>query len=99
MSLVVCCDHDIQYQSSYYIIYHNLVWNVRLFLIFLRVVIAIYYRILINYIDGFSQKVIGYALVRTLSSIQIIAALTDAISARDTTSLTHKFCISMQLKP
>jgi len=40
-------------------------------------------------IDGFSRKVIGYALGRTLSPVLTIAALTDAISSRDTGSLTH----------
>ena len=40
-------------------------------------------------IDGFSRKVIGYALGRTLCSTLTIAALTDAIRSRDTTSLTH----------
>jgi len=40
-------------------------------------------------IDGFSRKVIGYALGRTLSSILTIAALNDAISSRDIKSLTH----------
>jgi len=40
-------------------------------------------------IDGFSRKVIGYALGRTLSSMLTIAALNDAIGSRDTASLTH----------
>jgi len=40
-------------------------------------------------IDGFSRKVIGYALGRTLSSVLTIAALNDAIRSRDTGSLTH----------
>ncbi len=40
-------------------------------------------------IDGFSRKVIGYALGRTLSPKLTIAALNDAIGSRDTGSLTH----------
>ena len=40
-------------------------------------------------IDGFSRKVIGYALGRTLSADLSIAALNDAISKRDTTDLIH----------
>ncbi|MBA7539421.1 hypothetical protein ES705_31700 [subsurface metagenome] len=40
-------------------------------------------------IDGFSRKVIGYALGRTLSPILTIAALNDAIRTRNTKSLTH----------
>jgi len=40
-------------------------------------------------IDGFSRKVVGYALGRTLSPKLTIAALNDAISSRDTASLTH----------
>jgi len=40
-------------------------------------------------IDGFSRKVIGYALGRTLSPVLTIAALNDAISSRDTGSLPH----------
>ena len=40
-------------------------------------------------IDGFSRKVIGYALGRTLSPKLTVAALNDAISSRDTASLTH----------
>jgi|TARA_Y100000031_G_scaffold40856_1_gene47053 transposase InsO family protein len=40
-------------------------------------------------IDGFSRKVVGYALGRTLSPKLTIAALNDAIGSRDTASLTH----------
>jgi len=40
-------------------------------------------------IDGFSRKVIGYALGRTLSADLPIAALNDAISKRDTDNLIH----------
>jgi len=40
-------------------------------------------------IDGFSRKVIGYALGRTLSADLSIAALSDAISKRDTDNLIH----------
>jgi len=40
-------------------------------------------------IDGFSRKVVGYALGRTLSSDLSIAALNDAISKRDTDNLIH----------
>ena len=40
-------------------------------------------------IDGFSRKVIGYALGRTLSPVLTIAALNDAIRSRDTGGLTH----------
>jgi len=40
-------------------------------------------------IDGFSRKVVGYALGRTLSPVLTIAALSDAISSRNTGSLTH----------
>jgi len=40
-------------------------------------------------IDGFSRKVIGYALGRTLSADLSIAALTDAISKRNTDNLIH----------
>jgi len=40
-------------------------------------------------IDGFSRKVVGYALGLTLSPKLTIAALNDAIGSRDTGSLTH----------
>ncbi len=40
-------------------------------------------------IDGFSRKVIGYALGRTLSADLSIAALLDGISKRDTGNLIH----------
>ena len=40
-------------------------------------------------IDGFSRKVVGYALGRTLSPKLTIAALNDTIGSRDTASLTH----------
>ncbi len=40
-------------------------------------------------IDGFSRKVVGYALGRTLSPVLTIAALNDAIRTRDTANLTH----------
>ncbi len=40
-------------------------------------------------IDGFSRKVIGYGLGRTLSSDLAIAALKDAISGRNTDNLIH----------
>ncbi len=40
-------------------------------------------------IDGFSRKVIGYALGRTLSADLSIAALNDAISKRDMEDLIH----------
>ncbi len=40
-------------------------------------------------IDGFSRKVVGYALGRTLSADLPIAALNDAISKRDIEDLIH----------
>ena len=40
-------------------------------------------------IDGFSRKVVGYGLGRTLSADLAIAALKDAISKRDTGDLIH----------
>jgi transposase InsO family protein len=40
-------------------------------------------------IDGFSRKVIGYGLGRTLSSDLAMAALLDAISKRNTDNLIH----------
>ena len=40
-------------------------------------------------IDGFSRKVIGYALGKTLSADLSIAALNDAISKRDADNLIH----------
>jgi transposase InsO family protein len=40
-------------------------------------------------IDGFSRKVVGYGLGRTLSADLAMAALTDAISKRDTGNLIH----------
>jgi len=40
-------------------------------------------------IDGFSRKVIGYAIGKTLSPSLTIAALKDAINVRDTTNLIH----------
>jgi transposase InsO family protein len=40
-------------------------------------------------IDGFSRKVVGYGLGRTLSSDLAIAALVDAISKRNTSGLIH----------
>jgi transposase InsO family protein len=40
-------------------------------------------------IDGFSRKVVGYGLGRTLSADLAMAALTDAMSKRDTGDLIH----------
>lgn len=40
-------------------------------------------------IDGFSRKVVGYGLGRTLSADLAIAALKDAISKRDISGLIH----------
>ena len=40
-------------------------------------------------IDGFSRKIIGYGLGRTLSADLAIAALKDAISKRDTGDIIH----------
>jgi transposase InsO family protein len=40
-------------------------------------------------IDGFSRRVVGYALGLTLSSSLTIAALTDAVRSRDTKDLIH----------
>jgi len=40
-------------------------------------------------IDGFSRKVVGYGLGRTLSADLAIAAIKDAISKRDTDDLIH----------
>jgi len=40
-------------------------------------------------IDGFSRKVVGYGLGRTLSADLAIAALKDAMSKRDTENLIH----------
>ena len=40
-------------------------------------------------IDGFSRRVIGYGLGRTMSADLSIAALNDAISKRDTYDLIH----------
>jgi len=40
-------------------------------------------------IDGFSRKVVGYGLGRTLSADLAMAALEDAISKRDTIDLIH----------
>jgi transposase InsO family protein len=40
-------------------------------------------------IDGFSRKVVGYALGRTLSADLAMAALTDTISKRNTDGLIH----------
>jgi len=40
-------------------------------------------------IDGFSRKVVGYGLGRTLSADLAMAALIDAISKRDTDNLIH----------
>jgi putative transposase len=55
-------------------------------------------------IDGFSRKVIGYGLGRTLSSDLAIAALADAISKRNTGDLIHhsdkgiQYCSSEYIK-
>lgn len=38
-------------------------------------------------LDGFSRKIVGYALGKILSSMLTIAALTDAISKRDAKDL------------
>ena len=40
-------------------------------------------------VDGFSRKVIGYGLGKTLSADLAVAALTDAISKRHTSNLIH----------
>jgi len=40
-------------------------------------------------VDGFSRKVVGYGLGRTLSADLALAALSDAISKRDTGDLIH----------
>jgi len=55
-------------------------------------------------IDGFSRKVVGYALGLTLSSKLTIAALLDAVSARNTGNLIHhsdqgyQYCSSEYVK-
>jgi len=40
-------------------------------------------------VDGFSRKVVGYGLGRTLSADLVMSALLDAISKRNTDSLIH----------
>ncbi len=40
-------------------------------------------------IDAYSRKIIGYSLGKTLSADLTIAALTDAVSKRDTSDLIH----------
>ena len=54
---------------------------------YIRIAISFVY--LAALIDGFSRKVIGYALGRTLSADLPIAALADAISKRNTDNLIH----------
>jgi transposase InsO family protein len=55
-------------------------------------------------IDGFSRKVVGYALGLTLSSSLTIAALLDAVSSRNTDNLIHhsdqgfQYCSSEYVK-
>lgn len=55
-------------------------------------------------IDGFSRKVVGYGLGKTLSSALTIAALLDAIKSRDISSLIHhsdqgyQYCSSWYVK-
>jgi transposase InsO family protein len=55
-------------------------------------------------IDGFSRKVVGYALGLTLSSSLTIAALLDALSSRNTGNLIHhsdqgfQYCSSEYVK-
>lgn len=54
---------------------------------YIRIVASFVY--LAAIIDGFLRKIIGYGLGRTLSADLAIAALTDAISKRDTSKLIH----------
>jgi putative transposase len=55
-------------------------------------------------IDGFSRRVVGYAIGKTLSPALTIAALNDAIKARDTAKLIHhsdqgfQYCSSQYVK-
>ncbi|MBA7509698.1 IS3 family transposase ISMco1 [subsurface metagenome] len=55
-------------------------------------------------IDGYSRKVVGYALGKTLSSALTIAALKDAIKARNTEDFIHhsdqgfQYCSSQYIK-
>jgi len=55
-------------------------------------------------IDGFSRKVVGYALGLTLSSSLTIAALADAVRSRNTEDLIHhsdqgfQYCSSKYIK-
>ncbi|MDY0028264.1 MAG: IS3 family transposase [Candidatus Humimicrobiaceae bacterium] len=51
--------------------------------------IVAYFVYLAALIDGFSRKVVGYGLGRSLSADLAIAALLSAISKRDTSNLIH----------
>lgn len=61
------------------------VWNADI--TYIRIMSGFVY--LAALIDGFSRKIVGYALGRTLSPILTIAALSDAISKRNTKDLIH----------
>ena len=61
------------------------VWNADI--TYIRIMTGFVY--LAALIDGFSRKIVGYALGKTLSAILTISALNDAISKRNTIDLIH----------
>jgi len=63
----------------------NQVWHADI--TYIRIATSFVY--LAALIDGFSRKVVGYALGRSLSADLATAALTDAIPGRNTGSLIH----------
>ena len=63
----------------------DIVWNADI--TYIRIATGFVY--LAALIDGFSRKIVGYALGKSLSPILTITALSDAISIRDTKDLIH----------
>ena len=61
------------------------VWNADI--TYIRIMTGFVY--LAALIDGFSRKIVGYALGRSLSPILTMAALNDAISKREISNLIH----------
>ena len=63
----------------------DMVWNADI--TYIRIATGFVY--LAALLDGFSRKIVGYALGKTLSPVLTGTALRDAISKRDTSNLIH----------
>ena len=63
----------------------DMVWNADI--TYIRIATGFVY--LAALIDGFSRKIVGYGLGKSLSPVLTIKALLDAISKRDVSDLIH----------